>query len=275
MKNNYRLTTSIIIPTFNGKNLLKRSIPLLYKSLVSINSEVIIVDNNSTDGTEEMLTKKYPDIKHIKLDKNYGFTKAVNEGAKRAKGKYVLILNNDCYLEKNTITNLLSNTQKNKLTATQPVIYTINKKSVENIGHLIDTWKAKAQPIVDKDFVFDNINQRYIYVLSGTCLLIERKVFYKIGMFDESFHSYLEDVDLFIRLNKAGYKYTPTISASCIHAHMSTSSKMGLYKEKQDFKNWIRIISKNFKLKFIVKHFPTLFVERLRNLNGILKKMIR
>jgi GT2 family glycosyltransferase len=94
-------------------------------------------------------------------------------------------------------------------------------------------------------------------------------------MFDESFHSYLEDVDLFIRLNKNGYHYSPLLSASCVHFHMSTSKKMGFYKEYHDFANWIRIIFKNYSISFIIKHFPWLLVERLKNLSGILKKMVK
>lgn len=274
MKSNRIVDVSIIIPTFNGKVHLKESMSKLNRSLTLVGNEIIIVDNGSSDGTGDFIRKNYKNCKYIKLNKNYGFTKAVNEGVKIAQGEYVLFLNNDCQIEKNTITELYNNLKLHKLVATQPVVYSINGK-IENIGYTIDTWLGKAKPVTDTKFNYRSLSARYIYGLSGACLLINKKVFEDMGMFDESFHSYLEDVDLFIRLNKASYKYAPSVSASCVHAHMSTSSKMGLYKEKQDFKNWIRIIIKNFELKFIVKHFPSLLTERLRNLNGILKKMIR
>ncbi len=283
---------SVIIPTFNGERLLKKSLFYLEKSIEKlIKKEVILVDNGSTDATENFIKKNYPTINYLKLDQNYGFAKAINTGAKKAKGRYLLFLNNDCFLKKDTVKKMIEFLEKNKeYVATQPVVYNIKDKMLKiedkepldkqftkgEVGYLVELGKGKAEVIHNSEFRAQNKKEkdRYVYGLSASCLLIRKEVFEKIGMFDESFHSYLEDVDLFIRLAKRGYQYYPTLSTSCFHLSLSTSRKMGSYKQRQDLKNWIRIILKNYSLRFILKHFPGLFIERLRNLSGLIKKLL-
>ena len=279
---------TVIIPTFNGKEILKKSLPYLFKSIESIKNishEVIIVDNNSNDNTWQFIKNNYPKAKYIKLDKNKGFSGAVNYGASHAKGKYMLILNNDCFVEKDTIGKMIDFLEENSIyIATQPIVYTSNK-TIENIGHLIDLYKLKGKPVKSASEInkikeihkedIDIFKTKYFYTLVGVCLMIRKDIFIKQGMFDSSFHSYHEDVDLFMRLAKKGYKYYPTLTAKCIHLHMLTSSKMGSYKQRQDFKNLIKIIIKNYPLKYIIIHFPSLIFERMRNLSGLIKSMLK
>ncbi|NMB57353.1 glycosyltransferase family 2 protein [Candidatus Beckwithbacteria bacterium] len=267
---------SIIIPTYNGKMILSKYLPLILKGM-NKNTEILIVDNNSTDGTNDLINS-FKTVKYLKLNKNYGFSGACNSGAKKALGEYLLFLNNDCLLDSQNLNKLVKFLESNNnLVATQPVVLN-PQREIENIGLKVNLRIAKAFPIKNKIW-FKNFKKKQtnpfkiseIYVLAATCLLIRRNIFTKIGMFDEKFHSYHEDVDLFIRLTKAGYSYLPCLDASCIHEHMATSIRMSNYKQKQDFKNWIRIIIKNYPLSYKVKYSPSLLVERLRNLNGIIK----
>lgn len=285
---------TLVIPTFNGEKLLRNSLPSIFCSLEKIKKwELIIVDNNSTDKTKQYL-QKLNMVKYIRLRKNYGFSGSINKVIKEAKGNKILIINNDCIIDKNAIEEMIQFLDTHKeYVATQPIIYKFKDQSekskvdktqeeIENIGYVVDLWKGKTEVIKNwkleignlmYNYVQNNIfKQRYLYGLSATCLLIRKDVFVKNGMFDESFHSYLEDVDLFIRLAKQGYRYYPTLTAMCYHMHMATSKRMGLYKERQDLKNWVRIIIKNYPLELILRHFPALFIERLKNLNGLIKK---
>lgn len=250
---------SIIIPTFNNQKMLGKCLEKVDESLKALKYESeIIVEKNSPK-------------------KNLGFAGACNQGAEKAKGEYLLFLNDDCFLEKDTIVKMLDFLEKNKqLVATQPIISKF-KTNIKEVGYVVDLKKGKARLITEKhSWESSKVNifkQGWVYGLSGTCLMIRRKIFQEMQGFDTNFHSYLEDVDLFIRLAKKNYHYSPTLKASCFHEHMSTSSKMGNYKQKQDFKNWIRIIIKNYPLSFIIKNFFPLFIERLRNLNGIIKSI--
>ena len=274
---------SIIIPTYNGCDLLQRMLPTLYVALQNISEyEIIIVDNASTDNTKQFIADHYTDIIYTYLPQNGGFTKACNDGAKQARGEFLLFLNNDCFVHEDTIDHLLTFLKNNpKYCATQPVIYN-PLKEIEQIGYIIDLYIAKARVIKNANEwssfsveVPEIFTKQFHYGISGTCLLIKKDTFVQVGMFDETFHSYLEDIDLCLSLTKSGYAYAPCIEASCTHNHMATSSKMGLYKEKHDFLNWIRIIVKHYPLVFVMHHFFSLLLERLRNLNGILKKTVR
>lgn len=275
---------SVVIPTLNGLHNLKECIPALQQSLKRFKAEIIIVDNNSHDGTKDWV--KDNKLNYIHFKKNKGFTGATNAGAAKAKGKYLLFLNNDCIVNEETINQMYSFLGNHtEYIATQPVIYNTDHKTIEQIGFVVDLAVAKAQvvtnpeafktlalpyPIGSKEFHFED---GFIYGLSGTCLFIQRSIFLKEGMFDESFHSYLEDVELAIRLSKKGYNYFPTLEASCTHEHMATTKKLGAYKERQDLANWIRIILNHYPPLYTFKHYQDLIIERLRNASGLIKKI--
>jgi GT2 family glycosyltransferase len=276
-----RMKLSVIIPNYNGKVLLEMMLPHLMRAVANTkDTEIIVYDNNSSDDSRVFLEDKYPHIRLISSRENDGFTKAVNAGAISAKGEYLLILNNDCVITGKTLHEMQSFlSHYPKYCMTQPVV--LDKKGkIENIGFVIDLKKAKAEAITDKKSPFIDesymkfpTSSGYVYGLSATCLLIKRQDFLDLCMFDESFHSYLEDVDLAIRICIEGKKYFPTLSAECTHEHMATSSKMGSYKQRRDFINWIKIILKNYTLSMILSSFFSLTVERMRNLNGYIKKL--
>ncbi len=281
------MDVSVIIPTFNGLQSLKQFFPSVVKAIRKIPKyEIIIVDNGSTDKTAQWVESHKELIYYIQLQHNTGFTGACNEGARQANGKYLLFLNNDCELKPSTIEKMYYFLEENKkYIATQPVIYT-KKETVEQVGYVVDLTIGKAYPVTDTQFFESDeavmypigkskidFTDNYVYGLSGTCLLLRRTIFEKTGKFDETFHSYLEDVDLFIRLALQGCKYYPTLNASCTHAHMATSKKMGSYKEQHDLTNWIRIIAKSYPTAYLVKHFPRILFERLRNGSGLLKRV--
>jgi GT2 family glycosyltransferase len=274
---------SVIIPTLNGKRLLETSLPALMAALKPLkNAEVVVIDNGSNDETIAFLKKEYPAVTRIAFSRNRGFTGAVNAGIRKASQPHVLILNNDCILEADSITRLLDflNTHP-EYVATQPVICD-TKGAIENIGFTVDLKVAKAHIVRDHEstylhekFRHFNRSSRFIYGLSATCLMIKRDVFLEIGLLDESFHSYLEDVEFSIRMAKKKYNYAPDLGTSVTHVHMATSSRMGSYKQQRDLINWIRIILKHYPLSMKLKYSVPLLVERLRNLNGLLKKLVR
>lgn len=245
-------------------------------------SEIIVADNGSTDGTREWLKRTYPQVNLISLGCNRGFTGAANAAARAAKGTYLLILNNDCKIDVESLKQLVHTLEgDSKLVATQPVVYTSNG-SIEQIGYFVELRKGKASIVqsperipVEARYQQWQENTHYFYGLSATCLLVRAAAFREIGMFDESFHSYLEDVDLSIRFAKANMCYAPSLNARCIHLHRGTSSNMGSFKERRDLCNWIKIIIKHYSPTQLRRYWAYLVVERLRNVSGLVKKVVQ
>lgn len=272
------MAVSIIIPTFTNYDGFKKIINELKFS----KNEIIVIDNEYHSNKQKLIQKNI-NIKYFQQKENVGFAKACNLGAKIAKNKFLFFINDDCLISRSSIKKMERFLNDNpQFIATQPIIY--NKKQIENIGHVVDLYKLKGDRINRTEY-FKKINlteiennifkNRYFYSLVGTCLMIDKNIFIKEGMFDETFHSYHEDIDFFIRLAKKGYQYFPLLNIKCLHEHMVTSSKMGSYKEKRDLINQIKIIIKNYPKIYILKHFITLFIERLRNISGYLKATFR
>lgn len=277
------MNISIVIPHLGGYEMLNKCLDRIYASSLQP-KEVIVVDNDCKDGSVKKMHKVFPDVTIISLDSNMGFSGAANAGVMHATSELLLLINNDCFLERETLKKLRNFLVENaQLAATQPVIYGKNGE-IEHIGYWVDLVRAKAHavndqkklPLFSNDISYEEtFNYGKLYGLSATCLLIRKEVFMGIGMCDTTFHSYLEDIDLCFRMRKAGFSYYPCLKARCNHVHMATSSRMGSYKEKRDLLNWMRVIIKNYPRWFIAQHFVSLSVERMRNLNGLVKKMIR
>lgn len=278
---------SVIIPTIKGKLLLKDSLPGLYEAIRYANIkndeyEVIVIDNAQNAVTKRYVTSQYSNISYTSSTHNLGFAASVNLGIDAAQGRFILILNDDCFVKKTTIQQMIQFLTKNpNIYFTQPVILEGGKST---IGYRLDLNIAKAFPINDMQEWREKRKQTNnknpfmtstLFGVSATCLLAKKEVFAMVGKFDASFHSYLEDVEFCLRASLSDIAYFPTLTASATHLHMQTSKTMKSYKSVHDFKNWIRIIAKHYPKTFIIKHFLSLTIERFRNAWGIVKQLLK
>ena len=294
----YRMAqVSIIIPTlFPPPHLLAYAEKIKRYSGVR---EVTIVIN---DVLSVLASAENSTVKVIALGQNKGFTGACNAGARASTGDMLLFLNDDCEMDEENFMILVDFLEKNPtFAATQPIVFKESKEQstqskvhkaeyikqrtqnklhledevIENVGFTVDARVGKAHAVQDvavfqdKQFLENNL-----YGLSGTCLLIRAEIFRKVGMWDESFHSYLEDVDLSLRMRKFHYECAPCLTASVTHAHMGTSRRMGMYKPMQDMKNWWRLIVKHPQIFVHMNSLIPLLLERGKNVNGIIKKSL-
>jgi GT2 family glycosyltransferase len=257
------LKFSIIIPNYNGAQFL----PDCLNSL-DLSSEIIIVDNGSKDDS----LSKIKELKHslkienckLKINQiNMGFASAVNQGIKAAKNDYVVICNNDLVVDKNYF-KLLTDAIKKYPDYAAYVGTILNKDGTrfESQG-LKFYYSGKCENILNGQTVRADRCVRPPYEVWGASAALvtyKKSVLEKIGYFDESFFAYEEDVDLALRLHKTGYKTLLIPQAICYHLGGGTSGKMGNFRQKQDFKNWIRLIHKNYSPKEkIIFFFPILF----------------
>jgi len=279
---------SIIIPNYNGANFLIDCLNSLKKAIHNCpNSEfeIILVDNDSKDNSLKIFENIIPKNFNYRIllnSKNYGFAGAVNQGIEKAKFEYVVLLNNDLTMEPDWFQLISKTIKENK----NPKIATffgtvLNKEGTkfESQG-LKFSYSGKCQNISNgKKFTpslsKENAGGGLVWGASAAFVVYNKEILTKIGLFDENFFAYEEDVDLALRLHNLGYQTLYIPQAISYHLGGGTSNKMGIFRYKMDAKNWHYIIIKNFSKKEIIKNLPQIIEERLRNLSGLIKQIIR
>ncbi|MDD2889366.1 MAG: glycosyltransferase family 2 protein [bacterium] len=212
---------SIIILNYNGKHWLEGCLQSLFENIRSIDFEVIIVDNASTDGSIEYVEKEFSSVRIIKNKTNVGFTRGNNIGIKEAVGEYICILNNDTIILSDAIENLLGfvKSYPSKVLAAGRLLgfdgrfqtnYTRFPKFVQEYLNFT-IFKLKAPKfLVKKRAYVDKKNGKYVDkvrkvdVVTGTFFIIKREDMLKLGGFDENIFIFYEDADLCFRFRKDG-----------------------------------------------------------------------
>lgn len=261
MMNKEKVT--IIIPTYtNYKGFLE-----LIGQLSAAYS-IVVIDNQPTMEKEKKCAN--PNILYLPQRRNIGFAPAINSGVRHSKTEWVLILNDDVIIRDIKFAERLAGfAEKNGYSAVSPVLKD-SKGVIENLGY-------RVMPIgrVELNFRKQKIDQRSIDGLTAACLVIRKKDFEDIGGLDERFFAYLEDVDFFLRMKKRGYTFGVDMDIEVIHDKNTTSLRMGNFKQKQDLRNWFLVIIKNWDKKTLLRYFPLIFIERLRNFSGYVKATLK
>ena len=235
---------SVIIVNFNTKQLLDNCLASVFKAVAPTRGlEAIVVDNGSTDGSQEMVVKKYKQVKLVVNKNNLGFARANNEGKKVAKGKYLLFLNSD------TVVGHYSLVKPLKFLKNHPKVGAVTIKLITADGTLdLDNHRGLPTPwaslchflglssLFPHSTIFNSyhlgqkkLNRIHsIPVAAGSFLMLSAKLFDQIGRWDEAYYFYGEDIDLCYRIGQAGYKiiYYPKVST----LHLKGASS-GLRKE--------------------------------------------
>lgn len=222
---------SFIIVNYNGKKFLKRLIESIQNQINST-FEIIIVDNASTDGSVEYITKYFPKIKLIKSP-NVGFGRGCNLGAKSAKGKFLVFLNPDVYLTKNYLENYLKFYHLKSLQYPEPIgclgcpnlEFDTHPTSIRIFGggilDIFGTPRESSDPKKIDDSVF----------AYGTGLFINKKVFNKVKGFTPNVFLYSEEIDLCWRLKTRGYRHL--VDNNNLFYHVGGGSKFGDNRPRQ------------------------------------------
>ena len=248
---------SIIILNYNAGELLLNCIGSIKKSAYK-NLEIIVVDNISTDKSQETCKEKYPDIKLIQNNENFGYCEGNNIGIREAKGDYIIILNPDTIVESNWIEALISAYNKFGEGLYQPKHLSLNEKTVYmSAGNMLNIFGfgyAREKGNKDEN-QFNKIEE--IGYASGTCLFTSSAVLKKVGLFDPFIFLYHDDLDLGWRASQLGIKsyYVPT---SLIYHAESYSLKWSAEKFYWLERNRKYCILTHYSKQTYSKIFPTL-----------------
>jgi len=195
---------SVIVLNYNAGELLLNCIESVKKSTYK-NLEIIVVDNISTDKSQEACKEKYPNIKLIQNDENFGYCEGNNIGIRKARGDFIMILNPDTIVEPNCIRELIFAHEKLGEGLYQPKILSLNEKQVlQSTGNMIHVFGfgfAKDKGRKDEE-VGEEIKK--IGYASGTCLFTSKSVLEKVGLLDSFLFLYHDDLDLGWRASQIG-----------------------------------------------------------------------
>lgn len=245
---------SVIIVNYNGLKYLKKCLESLTQKLSGIVFEIVIIDNDSKDESCSFIKQNFPTIKLIESKINFGFGKGNNEAVKQASGEYLLLINNDTIVldDLSPALDVLKNDKSigvlgiNMLNANEDYIPAAgnfpNIKNMFRFQKLLDLGSEFQKGIFLK-------NQYEVDWLSGSFLLMPKKVFQEIKGFDEDYFMYVEDVDFCKKIADSGYKRVFLSTLSYIHF-------VGFSAKKNP------MLVKGYKI-YIKKHF-----------NGLKKQLI-
>jgi len=257
---------SIIIVNYNVKDFLEQSLLSIKRSLKNIPSEIFVVDNDSSDESVPMLKERFPEVILIENKVNSGFSAANNLAIKKAKGEFIVLINPDTVVQEDTFIKLLEFFDKNPhaSAATCKILNPDGSFSVDS-RHSIPTpmtafWKLIGfNKLFPKSKIFARYNLTFlseddihkVEAISGSFMMIRREMVNEVGLLDERFFMYCEDIDYCHRINKAGGEiyYVPT--SQIIHYKGESTKKNNIDYVYNFNKSLYLFYKKHYQKKYI------------------------
>lgn len=232
---------SIIILNYKTKGLVKQCIRNVKISVANLDYEIIVVDNGSNDGCGEMIKENFPGIKFIQIPKNIGFAAGNNVGIKEAKGEYVMLLNPDVTVLNGSIEKMfafMKNHPEVGLTGPKLInpdgTYQISCRTFQTPKLIIyrrtplgSMPKAKEELKKHLMLDFDHSTNREVDWVMGACMLTKKSALDKVGLLDERFFFYVEDMDWCRRFWEKGCKVYYLAEAEMVHLYERASAVEG------------------------------------------------
>ena len=251
---------SIVIPNYNGQMFLKTCLDALQKQTLD-DLQILVVDNGSDDDSCEIVAA-YPEVELIQMGTNTGFCGAVNEGIRKSRAPFVLLLNNDTEAEETFVEQLYQAIQKDKniFSCSAKMVQYYDRDNMDDAGDYYCAlgWayaygKGKAKEHYEKE--------RSIFFSCAGAAIYRKSILDEIGYFDEVHFAYLEDADVGYRARIRGYQNRYIPSAVVYHVGSGTSGSVyNLFKTRYSSRNNVYLIYKNMPALQILLNLPFLMV---------------
>ncbi len=269
---------SVIIPNYNGMEHLAECLGSLAEQSYT-GFSITVVDNGSEDMSVDYIRKYFPSADVVELGRNYGFARAVNEGIKRALGnsrpEKILLLNNDVVCDRFFIENFLKGFDNAKVYSCACRMMNYYDRSViDDCGISLNRY---GHPFASGHGSRYEENKKYGAGITGCCAgagMYKTEVFEKIGLFDEDFIAYYEDVDMALRIKLSGYECGFAGDAVCYHKRGGSYGKVRYYDTEMCSRNLIFLWIKNYTAGFIFRKFPLFVSGEIRRYYHLLKNQL-
>jgi GT2 family glycosyltransferase len=257
---------SIIIVNWNVKPLLEKALLAIQKYPPSAAYEVLVVDNASADGSIEMVRDKFPGVTAIANQRNLGFAGGNNVALKLARGNIILLLNPDTEVQAGALQTYIDFFKNHTHAGAVGVKLLNSDGSLQRSCKSFPSWRTLLWSALFLDVLFpksklfgeyemtywDQDNERLVDQPMGAALGVRKEVVDKIGLMDEQFYMYFDEVDWCYRIKKAGYEIWFTPIASIIHHWGKSTGQAQLNMNWHWYQSLYRYLSKNSRLpKFL------------------------
>ena len=262
------LDLSIIIVNWNVKELLRECLNSIQRQLDGLDGEVVVVDSASSDSSQAMIAEEFPWVRLIASDENLGYPRGNNLGIAASSGRHVLILNPDTVLLDNSLSVMVDYLNQHiDVGVVGPQLLNPNG-SVQSsrrrfptllTGLFESTWLESLAParLLSHYYVLDlpDDEENDVDWVTGACMMVPRRVFDHVGLFDEGYFMYSEELDLCRRVCEAGWRIVYLPEAQVVH-HVGKSSEQAVTARHVNFQQ--------AKLRYFRKHHGRLAAGTLR-----------
>lgn len=213
------MTVSIVIVSFNARSDLERCLESLRAAPPQASHEIVVVDNRSTDGSAES-ARRFPGVRVIQQDTNVGFARANNAGIRASTGTSVLLLNSDTVVPPGAIDRLLAVLDAEPdVAVVGPRLVDGNGRAELSFGRMIGPLNEWIQQRTERGATVDSLTRQRHYPdwVTGACLLVRRRDAEAVGLLDERYFMYTEDVDFCAAVRARGRRVLFTPEVEVVH----------------------------------------------------------
>jgi GT2 family glycosyltransferase len=256
---------SVIIPNYNGESYLRVCLgSLLEQSFKSL--EIILVDNGSSDGSVNLVKRKYPEVTVVSLESNRGYSAAVNAGIDAAHGEFLAVLNNDTEAEPGFVRELHSALVEEPAAgmAAPKMLFARDRRTINSIGlgYCITGTNHDIGFGLEDGERFQT--RRWVFGPCGGAGMYRRSMLEDVGPFDEDFFMYYEDVDYSFRAQLAGYRCIFVPTARVYHAEGGSGEALPRPRGYYFARNSFAVILKDFPASVLLKHIHVISWELIK-----------
>lgn len=256
------MTTAIVILNWNGEKYLQKFLPILIENTTLSGTEIIVADNASTDNSVLVLKEKFPTIRTIILDKNYGFAGGYNKALAQIEADYYVLLNSDVEVTPNWLEPMINYMNEHEdVAACQPKILSYHQRThfehAGAAGGYIDRFgfpfcRGRVLGVAEEDKgQYDSIVD--VFWATGACLVTRSKIYWKTGGLDDDFFAHMEEIDFCWRLKSRGYRIVCNPESTVFHIGGGTLNVESPHKTYLNFRNNLLMLYKNLPNKLLKK----------------------
>jgi len=286
-----KIKLSVIILNYNTSGLLKACLSAVLESngFEGRNMEVIVVDNNSSDGSAEMVRKEFPEVKLIRNKKNLGFSAGNNAGIKNARGKFLLLLNTDTSVEPDALITILKVMENDRSIGAATCLLQTADGKIDPASHrgFPTPWNALSyflglEKLFPKIRFFGGYHQGWknlkvpheVDCISAAFMMVSGEVIDKVGLLDERFFMYGEDIDWCLRIKEAGFKifFYPGVKTLHLKRQSGRENKADQSIRKNARRQFIETMTQFYSKHYLSK-YPDITSRIVLNLLWIIKKI--